>query len=199
MILKVVVDDQLYELNVPEKFIRQANSFFDSMDRDMDSGWQMSRDWVDHPNIEQRCRIVADKLLTALEKENHKLGRLMAGYILSRMPEVETIEPDTGGEIQNTRLTLRSAPPRPDQLVSPALDSAAPEGQLDKMEALDRAGRDVTKVFKVGRHWRFSVYDHASEQWQDSPAVADKQEAERLRQQAFKKRYEDLTAGGRSS
>ena len=60
MILKVVVDDQLYELNVPEKFIRQANSFFDSMDRDMDTGWQMSRDWVDHPNVEQRCQIVAE-------------------------------------------------------------------------------------------------------------------------------------------
>ena len=38
------------------------------MDQDMDAGWQMSRDWVDNPSREQRCQIVADKLLTALGK-----------------------------------------------------------------------------------------------------------------------------------
>jgi hypothetical protein len=50
-------------------------------------------------------------------------------------------------------------------------------------------------VFRVGRHWRFSVYDHASGQWQDSPTVADKEEAEQLRQRAFKERYETLSGG----
>jgi hypothetical protein len=157
----------------------------------MDGGWQMSRDWVDRPNREQRCQIVGDKLLTALEKENHRLGRLMAGYILSRMPDVETIELDTSGEIQNTLIHLGGPPAeRP-----PA--RGAGTGGLEKMEALEQAGRDVTKVFKVGRQWRFSVYDHGTGQWQDSPAVPDKQEAERLRQEAFRERYEALTGGNR--
>ena len=109
MILKVIVDDQLYELNVPEAFMEQAGGFFQQMDEDMDQGWQMSREWVATPNREQRCQIVANKLLTALEKENHKLGRLMAGYILSRMPEVESLELDTSGEIQNTRINIVGA------------------------------------------------------------------------------------------
>ena len=109
MILKVIVDDQLYELNVPEALLQKAADFFDQMDKDMDQGWQMSREWVAAPNREQRCQIVANKLLTALEKENHKLGRLMAGYILSRVPEVKSLELDTSGEIQNTRINVAGA------------------------------------------------------------------------------------------
>jgi hypothetical protein len=111
MILKVIVDDQLFELNIPSAFMEKAGNFFEQMDRDMDKGWQMSREWVAAPNREQRCQIVADKLLTALEKENHKLGRLMAGYILSRIPEVESLELDTSGEIQNTRIHLAGSGP----------------------------------------------------------------------------------------
>jgi hypothetical protein len=60
------------------------------------------------------------------------------------------------------------------------------------MEAMAQAGQDVTKVFKVGKAWRFSVFDHASQSWQDSPLIATEQEAERLRQAAFKARYEAL-------
>ena len=111
MILKVIVDDQLFELNVPDGFMEQAGNFFDQMDQDMDQGWQMSREWVAAPSREQRCQIVANKLLTALENENHKLGRLMAGYILSRMPEVDSMELDTSGEIQNTRIHLTGTGP----------------------------------------------------------------------------------------
>jgi hypothetical protein len=60
------------------------------------------------------------------------------------------------------------------------------------MEAMAQAGNDVTKVFKVGKAWRFSVYDHGTSSWQESPLIATEQEAERLRQAAFKERYESL-------
>ncbi len=106
MILKVYIDDQFFELNVPEGFIEEALEFFAQMDRDMDKGWQMGREWVENPGRQDRCRIAADKLMTSLEKENHKLGRLMAGYILSRLPEIESLVIDTSGEIRNTRINL---------------------------------------------------------------------------------------------
>jgi len=109
MMLKAIIDDQLLELDVPEAFLDQADGFFGRMDRDMDQGRQMGREWVANPDREQRCRIAADKLLEALEQENHSLGRLMAGYILRRMPAVETVHIDTAGEIQNTIFTLRAS------------------------------------------------------------------------------------------
>ena len=106
MILKAIIDDQAYELNVPDALLEQARHFFDQLDRDMDGGWQMSREWVASPDRLQRCQIVADKLLTALETENEKLGRLMAGYILARLPGVESVELDVQGEIQNNQFNL---------------------------------------------------------------------------------------------
>ena len=194
MILKAIIDDQVYELNVPDALLTEAGSFFAQLDRDMDQGWQMSREWVGAPDRVQRCQIVADKLLTALEQENDKLGRLMAGYILSRLPGVESVELDIHGEIQNNRFNLAdrqsaAAAPAPVRTVS------GPGGGLDKLAAMEQAGNDVTKVFKVGKGWRFSVFDHESETWQDAPLAASEAEAARLRQEAFKARYDALQQG----
>ena len=185
MVLKVIIDDQLYELNVPAEIMEQAGDFFEQMDRDMDKGWQMSREWVENPGPDDRCRIVGDKLLTALEKENHKLGRLMAGYILSRFPQVDSLDLDTSGEMQNTRITLREGA---------AMDQAParPAMAMDQPAALEQANKDVTQVFKVGRQWRFSVFDHKTGEWVDSPAVGNEEEAKQLRDRALKIRYEEL-------
>ncbi|MEA3277870.1 MAG: hypothetical protein U9Q81_21820 [Pseudomonadota bacterium] len=194
MILKAIIDDQEYSLNVSEMLIAQGEDFFARLDADMDKGWQMSRDWVQNPSRVERCQIVADKLLTALENENQKMGMLMAGYILSRMPAVDTVEIDIGGEIQNTLFTRRGR----EVSSAPATTAtrAEPAGKgLSKLEAMEQAGNDVTKVFKVGKGYRFSVFDQASGGWTDSPMIATEQEAERLRQQAFKERFEALQRG----
>lgn len=187
MILKAIIDDQVYELNVPDALLHEARPFFDRLDQDMDQGWQMSRDWVPAPDRLQRCQIVADKLLTALEGENERLGRLMAGYILNRLPGVESVELDVQGEIQNNRFHLANS-----QGGEATTPPPAPSPGLTKLAAMEQAGNDVTKVFKVGKAWRFSVYDHASGTWQDSPLIATEAEASRLRQEAFKARYEAL-------
>jgi hypothetical protein len=216
MILKAIVDDQVYTLNVPDQILQQGEDFFDQLDRDMDQGWQMSREWVDRPDRLQRCQIIADKLLSALEKENERLGMMMAGYIVARLPNVDAVEFDLQGEIQNNQFRFREASPdTPTELptgTSPSASSDQAEGsrmeteqpptapstnnpsptRLGKMEAMAQAGQDVTKVFKVGKAWRFSVFDHASQSWQDAPLIATEQEAERLRQAAFKARYEAL-------
>ncbi len=191
MILKAIVDDQVYELQVPDALIAQAKPFFDNLDLDMVHGWQISRDWVPAPDRLQRCQIVANKLLTALENENERLGRLMAGYILARLPGVESVELDTHGEIQNTRFTLAE---HPAMLQAPARPAAA-AGGLGKLQAMEQAGNDVTPVFKVGKGYRFSVLDRANGQWHDSPLLSTESEAARLRQEAFKTRFEELQRG----
>jgi hypothetical protein len=195
MILKAIIEDQEYSLDVPDGLLAGADAFCAKLDADMDNGWQMSREWVAAPTLEQRCQIVADKLLTALEKENHKVGMLMAAYILKRLPNVEAVELDVQGEMQNNSFRLREhAPaepaPAPASTPSPA-DAGLPTG-LNRMQAMAQAGHDVTKVFKVGKTWRYSVYDHASASWQESPLFASEAEADRARQTAFRERYEAL-------
>jgi hypothetical protein len=131
--------------------------------------------------------VVANKLLTALETENDQLGRMMAAYILSRLPHVESIEIDTSGEIQNTELTYATP------ATAPGTTAAVHGDQpVNRLEALERAGREVTKVFKVGRQFRFAVLNPASGLWEDSPAIPDEAGAEMQRELAVKRRYEEL-------
>ena len=192
MILKVEIDDQLLELNVPEGFLDKAQDFFAKMDADMDQGWQVNREWVERPDRMLRAQIAADKLLTALENEDHKLGRLMAGYIVSRVPEIETLELNPAGETRDH--IIRTGDAGADLAAAaqaPIAHAGIPTG-LSKMEAMAQASKDVSQVFKMGRQYRFSVYNHATQSWEESPAIGDREQAEAMREYAFKSRFEAL-------
>lgn len=106
MLLKVILDDQVHSLNIPEEMVQGAEELFSKMDADMDQGWQMSRDWVESLDSDQRCRVVADKLLTALENNNQPIGTMMAAYILNRKPGIEGVDVDTTGDMTETRLLM---------------------------------------------------------------------------------------------
>jgi hypothetical protein len=136
---------------------------------------------------------------------------LTAGYLLKRLPNLDEVEIDIQGEIQNTVFRFRE--PTPD--IKPPVKTAAPEQAqtqtptqtsqnggaeategMSQIEAMEQAGNDVTKVFRVGKGYRFSVFDHHTGEWQDSPMIGEAKEAERLRQAAFKHRYDALRRGG---
>ena len=104
MLLTLHIDDKTQTLDIPETILSEGEEFFAMMDKDMDKGWQMSRDWIDKPNTQQRCQIAADKLLNAINAENETLLMLMAGYILARAPKTTAIHINTEGEIHETEL-----------------------------------------------------------------------------------------------
>ena len=104
MILNVIINEQTFPIKIPEEMLTEAEDFFKKMDSDMDKGWQMSRKWVDKPNNMQRCQIVADKILTAIENEKNHTVTLFAAYILKRIPGISAVDIDTGGDITATEL-----------------------------------------------------------------------------------------------
>ncbi len=106
MILNVVIEEQIYPIDVPAGIIADGEEFFAKLDHDMDQGWQMSRDWVDNPDLEQRCQIVGDKMLTAMHNDNKKLLILLAAYMLARVPGIRGIRIDTNGEMLESELVM---------------------------------------------------------------------------------------------
>ena len=106
MILNVTLGENTMPIEVPDVIISDAVELFAKMDKDMDQGWQMSRVWVDKLSDKQRCQVVADRLLTALENENEKMKLMMAGYILYKMPNIKNIFIDTEGDMTATELEL---------------------------------------------------------------------------------------------
>ena len=105
MKLNVYVVDNMIPIEVPDDMLEDAEHIYKKMDSDMDKGWQMYRDWVDDLTQQQRCQVVADKLLTALENENQPSAMLMAGYIMTRMPGILNVHISTDGDITQTQLS----------------------------------------------------------------------------------------------
>jgi hypothetical protein len=99
MILKVFLEDQVYPVEIPDYIVNDAEEFFRILDADMNKGWQMSHIWVENPGTMQRCQIVADKLLTALQNDDQKTGVMMSAYILNRMPGSSEVHLSTSGDM----------------------------------------------------------------------------------------------------
>jgi len=106
MKLNIIVDGRTNAFDVPDSLLIEAKGFFDKLDTDMDKGWQMSRDWVESPNTEQRCQIAADKILTAIDTGNEKLLMLMAAYIQRTMPGVKSVNIDNTGDMNETEIIM---------------------------------------------------------------------------------------------
>jgi len=113
MKLNIIVDGRSNAFEVPDELLTEAVDYFEKLDADMDKGWQMSRDWVQSPDPEQRCQIAADKILTAIETENEKTLMLMAAYILRTMPGVTGINIDITGDMNETDIIMGHEDSRP--------------------------------------------------------------------------------------
>ena len=105
-ILNITIGEDNYPIQVPHYMLEEGESFFDKVDSDMSRGWQMSRQWVENPDTIQRCQIIADRMLTAIQTKNNQMVGLAAAYILNRLPGVEHIDMDTTGDVTLTRFEV---------------------------------------------------------------------------------------------
>lgn len=110
MVLNIIINEHSYPIRIPDGMPEEATDMFARMDSDMDRGWQMSRVWVDRPDSYQRCQIVADRLLTAMENHNQELATMMAAYIVARVPGVQEVVIDTGGDMTQTQIKHGNQP-----------------------------------------------------------------------------------------
>ncbi len=101
--LELIIDEERRSVTVPAFVLEEGESFFLRMDADMDRGWQMSRQWVEHPGELERCQIAADRLMAALAAGNEQMAAMMAGYIIARLPGVTAVRIDTSGDMTGTR------------------------------------------------------------------------------------------------
>ncbi len=181
-ILNVTLHEKTYAVKVADEMLAEADTFFTKVDRDLDRGWQMSRDFFENPDRTQRAQIAAHRLMLAMSAGNETLAQLMAGYILKRLPGVTGVVVDTDGEMLDTEIVYGAG----------AAPATAASGRLSRIEAMKQAGKEVTAVYKSGKSFRYAVLDRTSGQWVESPAMDDEKESQERRMQAFKRRFEEL-------
>ena len=194
MKLNVTVDEKVCVVDLPPDFLSDAESFFQKMDRDMDRGWQMGPEFIEHPDHLQRCQIAANKLLTSLSGANQNMIKLMSGYILKHLPNVTGVRIDTGGEMLHTEFTFDHESGRHDVTSpSPISRHAATVEKMSKLEAMEQAGKDVTKVYQVGKSFRFATRAAGTGEWVESPPLENEGDAHAQRMLAYKRRLDELT------
>jgi hypothetical protein len=180
MKLDVIIDSKTHRIDIPQDMLAEGETFFQKMDRDMDSGWQMGPEFIESPDTTQRCQIAANKLLVSVSAQNQLLVQLMAGYILKRMPGIKTVEIDTAGEMLNTEFIFeenaRSVP-------HPASVNAQ-KTAINQSDPRARAESNVSQVYKVGKAFRFAIYDRGTGRWVESPFSATEDEAKKMREEA---------------
>jgi hypothetical protein len=114
----------------------------------------------------------------------------MAGFILKRLPGVTGVRIDTGGEMLHTEMIYEKPASRP--AAAQASSVPSPTHKLGKLEAMEQAGKDVTKVYQVGKSYRFAVRDLGTGEWLESGPLNSEQEAYEKRMQAYKRRLDEL-------
>lgn len=192
MRLNVFVEEETYPLDIPDQVLNDASDFFEKMDRDMDAGWQMSKDFVENPNQTQRCQIVADRLLTSLMNGKTNMVMLMAGYILARLPGITGVQVDTEGDIMMTEMVYETDPQRAE--IPPAVHKPKPAARrgLSEADARERAEKEISEVYKVGKIYRFAIYDARAGRWLEAPPADTEARAQQLRTQALDQRLREL-------
>lgn len=99
MKFNITIDQQPFELELPEGIIGEAQEFITDMDADFNRGVQLGRHWLENPSDEQRCQIAANKIVTAMHQENIRLFYLMAAYVLSKFPDLKMVTVNSDNEI----------------------------------------------------------------------------------------------------
>ena len=101
MKLHINIDQEGFELDVPEQLLVEAQVIFADMDKEFDRGQQMGRYWIDQPDNFQRCQVVANKLVDAFYREDKRNVYITSAYILHKMPNAREVVVNTGNEIQD--------------------------------------------------------------------------------------------------
>ena len=179
MKLEIIIEGHRYFLDVPQDMLDEGGDFFNKMDRDMDKGCQIGREFVENPDKQERIRLVANRILTAMENEDRTMALLMAAYVLTREPDIAAIDVDTSGEMESEIHLQNTARPAV-SVMSPA-------------EAMKQTEKDVSRVYKVGKVFRFSTYNHIKKEWIESEAFPSEDMAKDARLQALNVRYAELT------
>ena len=106
MILNINIDQEYFELDVPDALMAELDQVIKDMDKDFEKGVQMGRFWVDEPNDEQRCQVAANNLVNAMHAENKRMLYLMSAYILSKFSDIKEVVVNSDYEMQDIDIRL---------------------------------------------------------------------------------------------
>ena len=187
MIIDVKINEKHESLALPDKFISDASAMFLKMDNDMDKGWQLKMNWIESPDLMDRCKIAMYKFNDALEKDDPKTASLMLGYVVYKMPEIKGVHLEFDDEESTINFYTDQGLYSEQNKSYQKMDDIEVPVNIQK-----RANDEVTRIYKTGRNFRFSALDKNEGRWVESEAIKDESLAQQLREKAYKERIASL-------
>ena len=75
--------------------------FLDSMDIDMDQGFQLGGQFIKKPGEMERAKYVAMSLIIALQNKNNEMVNAMGSYLANRLPDLKQVRAvDCGNDVE---------------------------------------------------------------------------------------------------
>jgi len=106
MNFNITIDDESYTLEVKNELMQELKNVHADMDAEYDKGIQLGRYWIESPDLEQRCQLTANKVVSAIHQENIRLFYLNASYILSKFPNLKRVTVSSDFEISDIDIEL---------------------------------------------------------------------------------------------
>lgn len=83
------------------RFPGHLRQFLDSMDLDMDEGFELEGEQITSPDTIQRAKYVAMSLIVALQADNKEMANSMCAYLAHRLPDLKQVRAiENGSEVE---------------------------------------------------------------------------------------------------
>jgi len=104
----ITIDQENFQLDIPEKLIEELRGHCEEMEKEFDKGVQMGRYWVESPGDFERCQVAADKVASAIAREDKRMLYINAAYILFKAPNLHHVTVDSNYEMQDIDLVFKN-------------------------------------------------------------------------------------------
>jgi hypothetical protein len=101
-VLEVVVNgENVLTFDRNTRYPGHQRQFLDSMDLDMDEGFELEGEKISSPDTMQRAKYVAMSLIVALHANNEEMATTMCAYLANRLPDLKQVRAiDNGTEVE---------------------------------------------------------------------------------------------------
>ncbi len=108
MLFDITIDQENFQLDIPEKLLEELKPVCEDMDKEFEGGVQMGRYWVESPGDFERCQVAADRVASAMAREDKRMLYINAAYILYKAPTLNHVTVDTEYEMQDIDIVLNA-------------------------------------------------------------------------------------------
>lgn len=100
--LEIVVNGEtVLSFDPNTRYPGHQRQFMDTMDLDMDEGFELEGVHISSPDNIQRAKYVAMSLFVALQKNNKEMANSMGAYLVNRLPDLKQVRAiDSGNEVE---------------------------------------------------------------------------------------------------